>query len=129
MNENQNAPQPPVHVPVNVAPVQPQQQQPPVYQAPQPQAKLLEVEFEPDLKLYVSPETVDDMRFLELYEQVASSSMYIPKLLKFLFGEKEYEGIHDYYQKKGQKFTITKMEQVFEKLDTDLNSNPDFLRQ
>lgn len=96
-------------------------------QQPQPERKILEVKFEDDLVLTVDSDTVNDMRFLELYEQVATSNFYIPKLLKFLFGEDRYESIHTYYQNKNQKFTITKMEQVFEKLDHDLNNNPDFL--
>lgn len=139
--QDQNAPQAqpqqptqpevPQHVSApSVHSTQPVQTQPQAAQAPQQiEERLLEVKFEDDLVLTVSSETVNDMRFLELYEQVATSNFYIPKLLKFLFGEEKYEGIHEYYNKKGQKFTITKMEQVFEKLDHDLNNNPDFLKR
>lgn len=94
-------------------------------QAPQ----FLAVKFEDDLIMKVYPETVNDMRFLELYEEVAESEFKIPKLMKFMFGEDAYNRIYDYYEKKGEKFTITKMGEVFERLDRDLNSNPDFLRQ
>ncbi len=128
-NENgaQSAPQQPTQ-PEQTAPVQtPPQVQPQQSQAPE--ERVLEVKFEDDLIMTVSSETVNDMRFLELYEQVATSNFFIPKLLKFLFGEDRYESIHAYYNKKGQKFTITKMEQVFEKLDHDLNNNPDFLKR
>lgn len=103
--------------------------QPVQSQPVQPQAPVLEVKFEDDLILTVTADTVNDMRFLELYEQVATSNYYIPKLLKFLFGEDKYESIHEYYNSRGRKFEITKMEQVFEKLDHDLNNNPDFLRR
>lgn len=111
----------------SVMPTQPVQAQP--VQPAQEQLKVLEVKFEDDLILTVTPETVNDMRFLELYEEVAESEFKIPKLLKFMFGAEAYEGIYKYYEAKGQKFTITKMGEVFEKLDKDLNSNPDFLRQ
>ena len=100
----------------------------PVQSQPTP-PKVLEVKFEDDLVLTVSPEVVNDMRFLELYEEVAESEFKIPKLLKFMFGEEQYDGIFKYYESRGQKFTITKMGEVFQKLDSDLNSNPDFLRQ
>lgn len=95
----------------------------------QPQQKVLEVRFEDDLVLTVLPEQVNDMRFLELYDEVSENEFKIPKLLKFMFGEQAYEGIHKYYNDKGQRFEITKMGEVFQKLDSDLNSNPDFLRQ
>lgn len=95
----------------------------------QPQQKVLEVRFEDDLVLTVTPQKVNDMRFLELYEEVAESEFKIPKLLKFMFGEEAYEGIHKYYNDRGRVFEITKMGEVFQKLDSDLNSNPDFLRQ
>lgn len=128
--QQSNAPQAQPQQPMQpVAPqisAQPEMPQLPPQQ-PQPERKILEVKFEDDLVLTVDSETVNDMRFLELYEQVATSNFYIPKLLKFLFGDARYESIHEYYNKKGQKFTITKMEQVFEKLDHDLNNNPDFL--
>lgn len=104
--------------PLNVQPVQ-----------AQPQQKVLEVRFEDDLVLTVTPQKVNDMRFLELYEEVAESEFKIPKLLKFMFGEEAYEGIHKYYHDRGRVFEITKMGEVFQKLDSDLNSNPDFLRQ
>lgn len=131
MNQNENgaqsAPQQPTQ-PEQTAPVQtPPQVQPQQSQAPE--ERVLEVKFEDDLILTVSSKTVNDMRFLELYEQVATSNYYIPKLLKFLFGEERYESIHTYYNSRGGVFEITKMEQVFEKLDHDLNNNPDFLKR
>jgi hypothetical protein len=113
----QQQPTQPVQQPQQVAPVQPQT------------PKVLEVRFEDDLVINVTPETVNDMRFLEIYEQVSEDMAKIPRLLRFMFGDAQYEGIFKYYEAKGQKFTITKMGEVFEKLDSDLNSNPDFLRQ
>lgn len=98
-------------------------------QAMQQPQKSLQVRFEDDLILTVLPEQVNDMRFLELYDEVSENEFKIPKLLKFMFGAEAYEGIHKYYNDKGQRFEITKMGEVFEKLDKDLNSNPDFLRQ
>lgn len=113
----QQQPTQPVQQPQQAAPVQPQT------------PKVLEVRFEDDLVINVTPETVNDMRFLEIYEQVSEDMAKIPRLLRFMFGDVQYEGIFKYYEAKGQKFTITKMGEVFEKLDSDLNSNPDFLRQ
>lgn len=128
MNPQDQSQQQPTQ-PQAVAPVAPQAPQP-VQAQPQAQPpKVLHVKFEEDLIIDVTPETVNDMRFLELYEEVAESEFKIPKLLKFMFGAEQYEGIFKYYEAKGQKFTITKMGEVFQKLDSDLNSNPDFLRQ
>lgn len=98
-------------------------------QLPQPPAKTLEIKFEDDLIMTVTSDTVNDMRFLDLYGQVSEDMTQISKLLRFMFGSEKYESIFAYYERKGQKFTITKMGEVFEKLDADLNSNPDFLRQ
>lgn len=95
--------------------------------AAQPQ-KSLELRFEDDLVMHVTQDIVDDMRFLEMYEQLSENQAKIPSFLKFILGDEKYESIHKYYQAKGGKFTITKMMEVFTKLDHDLNSNPDFLK-
>lgn len=97
-------------------------------QAPQEPQKSLELRFEDDLIMHVTQDIVDDMRFLEMYEQLSENQAKIPSFLKFILGDEKYESIHKYYQAKGQKFTITKMMEVFTKLDHDLNSNPDFLK-
>lgn len=114
--------------PLQTAP-QPTTTPQPVQEQPQATLKELEVRFEDDLVLTVTPDTVNDMRFLEIYEQVTEDMSKIPKLLRFMFGDAAYEGVFKYYEDKGQKFTITKMGEVFTKLDNDLNNNPDFLRQ
>lgn len=86
------------------------------------------IQFEDDLKFEITSDVVDDMRFMDLYAEVSEDQLKIPKLMRFLLGEKEYESIFTYYESKGQKFRITKFGEVFEKLDKDLNANPDFLR-
>ena len=128
--------------PTPTQPVAPAQAPQPVQATPQPpqlgivnsnptqaEPKKLEVKFEDDLILYVTSDTVDDMRFLELYDTVSENNMKLPKLLRFMFGDKEFESIYAYYESKGQRFSMTKMEAVFEKFNTDMNSNPDFLRR
>lgn len=101
----------------------------PVQEQPQATLKSIEVKFEDDLVLTVTPEMVNDMRFLEVYSEASEDMTKISKLLRFMFGHEAYEGVFKYYESKGQKFTITKMGEVFEKLESDLSSNPDFLRQ
>jgi len=90
--------------------------------------KSIVVVFEDDLKFEITPEVVDDMRFMDLYAEVAEDQLKIPKLMRFLLGSAEYDSIFTYYESRGQRFSITKFGEVFEKLDKDLNSNPDFLK-
>lgn len=90
-------------------------------------AKTIIVKFEEDLQFTITADVVDDMRFMELYAEVSEDQLKITKLIKWLLGEKNYESIFTYYESRGQKFTITKFGEVFEKLDKDLNANPDFL--
>jgi hypothetical protein len=92
----------------------------------QPQ-KAIVIEFEPDLKFTVTADVVDDMRFMELYAEVSEDQLKITKLIKWLIGADNFESIFTYYESRNQKFTITKFGEVFEKLDKDLNANPDFL--
>ena len=108
------------------APQQPAQAAPVAPAAPQPK-KSITIKFEEDLKFEVTSDVVDDMRFMELYAEVSEDQLKVTKLIKWLLGEKNYESIFTYYESRGQKFTITKFGEVFEKLDKDLNANPDFL--
>lgn len=94
--------------------------------APQ-QPAALEMVFEDDLRFTITSEKVNDMRFLELYEELSENQLKIPKLLKFLLGEANYKGIYDYYESRGKKFTITKMGEAFGQLEKHLQENPDFL--
>jgi len=88
----------------------------------------IEVVFEDDLKFNITAEVMDDMRFMDLYAEVAEDQLKIPKLMRFLLGAAEYDSIFTYYESRGKRFSITKFGEVFEKLDKDLNSNPDFLK-
>lgn len=99
----------------NVAPAAPQQK------------KSITIKFEEDLKFEVTSDVVDDMRFMDLYAEVSEDQLKVTKLIKFLIGADNYESIFNYYESRGQRFTITKFGEVFEQLDKDLNSNPDFL--
>lgn len=94
----------------------------------QPQQNTMTIQFEADLKFEITSDVVDDMRFMDLYAEVSEDQLKIPKLMRFLLGADNYESIFTYYESKGQKFRITKFGEVFEKLDKDLNANPDFLR-
>lgn len=89
--------------------------------------KVIIIKFEDDLQFVVTADKVDDMRFMELYAEVSEDQLKITKLIKWLLGAEKYESIYTYYESKGQRFTITKFGEVFEKLDKDLNANPDFL--
>lgn len=117
----------------NVAPAYPQQPAAPAAAPVAPAepfaqpAKTIIVKFEEDLQFTITADVVDDMRFMELYAEVSEDQLKITKLIKWLLGEKQYESIFTYYESRGQKFTITKFGEVFEKLDKDLNANPDFL--
>lgn len=93
-----------------------------------PQQNTMTIQFEDDLKFEITSDVVDDMRFMDLYAEVSEDQLKIPKLMRFLLGADNYESIFTYYESKGQKFRITKFGEVFEKLDKDLNANPDFLR-
>lgn len=99
------------------------------YQAPAApqQKKSITIKFEEDLKFEVTSDVVDDMRFMDLYAEVSEDQLKVTKLIKFLIGADNYESIFNYYESRGQRFTITKFGEVFEQLDKDLNSNPDFL--
>jgi hypothetical protein len=111
-----------------IAPAYPQQPAAPAPAEPFAQpAKTIIVKFEEDLQFTITADVVDDMRFMELYAEVSEDQLKITKLIKWLLGEKQYESIFTYYESRGQKFTITKFGEVFEKLDKDLNANPDFL--
>ena len=103
-------------------PISPQQP------SPASQPKTMQVVFEDDLVMTITSDTVNDMRFMELYDLVNEDYMKLPKLLRFMFGDEEYESIFTYYESRGQKFTMTKMESVFEKFNNEMNTNPDFLR-
>lgn len=113
-----------------------QQPQPAAAQQPAPAApvapavppkKSITIKFEEDLKFEVTSDVVDDMRFMDLYAEVAEDQLKVTKLIKFLIGADNYQSIFTYYESRGQKFTITKFGEVFDQLDKDLNSNPDFL--
>lgn len=91
------------------------------------QPKAITIKFEEDLKFEVTSDVVDDMRFMDLYAEVSEDQLKVTKLIKFLIGADNYESIFNYYESRGQRFTITKFGEVFEQLDKDLNSNPDFL--
>jgi len=93
-----------------------------------PPAKSIWIVFEEDLKFEITPDVVDDMRFMDLYAEVSEDELKISKLMRFLLTPAGYESIFQYYESKGQRFSITKFGEVFEKLDKDLNSQPDFLR-
>lgn len=93
------------------------------------QEKSLMIKFEDDLQFEVKREIFDDMRFMDLYAEVTEDQLKVSKLVRFLIGSDNYESIFHYYESKGQRFTITKFGEVFEKLDSDLQSNPDFLKQ
>jgi len=143
MNPNEQNQQPPQPVAVPFAQPQPQPVAP---QAPQTSAqpvmpplpemqpaaaapqKSITIKFEEDLQFQITAEKIDDMRFMDLYAEVSEDELKIPKLMRFLLGAAEYDSIFTYYESKGQRFSITKFGQVFEKLDKDLNSQPDFLR-
>lgn len=106
----------------------PQQPAPAAPVAPAaPQKKSITIKFEEDLKFEVTSDVVDDMRFMDLYAEVAEDQLKVTKLIKFLIGADNYQSIFTYYESRGQKFTITKFGEVFDQLDKDLNSNPDFL--
>lgn len=95
----------------------------------QPQTqKSIVIEFEPDLKFEVTSDKVDDMRFMDLYAEVSEDQLKVSKLIKWLIGPEQYESIYTYYESRGSKFSITKFGEVFEKLDKDLNAQPDFLK-
>lgn len=114
--------------PTQAAPVAPAAPQPAPAAAPAPQAdKSITIKFEEDLQFTVTSDVFDDMRFMELYAEVSENELKVTKLVKFLIGDKNYQSIFDYYEKRGQKFTITKFGEVFEKLEKDLNAQPDFL--
>jgi hypothetical protein len=132
--ENQNQAQQPTQPPVPPVSAeldgQPTAQIAPAPQAPAatpPEPKSLDIKFEDDLILTVAADTINDMRFLELYEEIMDNQLKLPKLFKFMFGPEEYARIFTYYESRGQKFTITKMGQVFGDLEKDLNARPDFL--
>lgn len=93
------------------------------------QQKKITIQFEEDLKFDITADKIDDMRFMDLYAEVSEDELKIPKLMRFLLGSAEYDSIFDYYESKGQRFTITKFGEVFEKLDKDLNAQPDFLKR
>lgn len=120
-DQNNNQPTQPA------APQQPAPAAPVAPAAPQ-QKKSITIKFEEDLKFEVTSDVVDDMRFMDLYAEVSEDQLKVTKLIKFLIGADNYESIFNYYESRGQKFTITKFGEVFEQLDRDLQSNPDFLR-
>ena len=124
-NQQPNQPTQPAPAPA-AAPAAPAAPQPaPVAPAPQ---KSITIVFEEDLQFQITADKIDDMRFMDLYAEVSEDELKIPKLMRFLLGAAEYDSIFTYYESKGQRFSITKFGQVFEKLDKDLNSQPDFLR-
>lgn len=94
--------------------------------APEPKKAII-IKFEEDLQFEITSDVVDDMRFMDLYAEVSEDQLKVTKLIKFLIGADKYESIFNYYESKGQRFTITKFGEVFEQLDKDLNANPDFL--
>lgn len=120
-NDQNNQPTQPA-----AAPQQPAQAAPVAPVAQQPK-KSITIKFEEDLKFEVTSDVVDDMRFMDLYAEVAEDQLKVTKLIKFLIGADNYQSIFTYYESRGQKFTITKFGEVFDQLDKDLNSNPDFL--
>lgn len=125
MNPNDQQPQTPQPAP---APQQPAAEpQPAAPVAPAVPEKSITIKFEEDLQFVVTADVIDDMRFMDLYAEVAEDQLKISKLIKFLIGADKYESIYTYYESRGQKFSITKFGQVFEQLDKDLNSQPDFL--
>ena len=67
------------------------------------------------------------MRFFELYAKAEGNPAMIGEMFKFLFGQEQWEGIFEYYESKGQKFTISKFTSVFRDFESELNANPDFL--
>lgn len=119
--EPNNQPTQPAAAPQQPAPAAPVA--PAAPQAP----KAITIKFEEDLKFEVTSDVVDDMRFMDLYAEVAEDQLKVTKLIKFLIGADNYQSIFTYYESRGQKFTITKFGEVFDQLDKDLNSNPDFL--
>lgn len=119
--EPNNQPTQPAAAPQQPAPAAPVA--PAAPQAP----KAITIKFEEDLKFEVTSDVVDDMRFMDLYAEVAEDQLKVTKLIKFLIGADKYQSIFTYYESRGQKFTITKFGEVFDQLDKDLNSNPDFL--
>ena len=126
-NQQPNQPQPAPAAPAAFTPPQAANVAPAAPAAPAPQ-KSITIEFESDLKFEITADKIDDMRFMDLYAEVSEDELKIPKLMRFLLGAAEYDSIFTYYESKGQRFSITKFGQVFEKLDKDLNSQPDFLR-
>jgi hypothetical protein len=96
--------------------------------APAEQKKIT-ITFESDLQFDITADKIDDMRFMDLYAEVSEDELKIPKLMRFLLGDAEYDSIFTYYESRGQRFTITKFGEVFERLDKDLNAQPDFLKR
>lgn len=107
------------------APVQPQSTQ--FGDQIEPTEKHVTMTFEEDLKFFVTQETVDDMRFFDLYATVSENEFKVPEIIKFMIGPEKYDSIFKYYEARGQKFKISKFMSVFQQLDKDLNSDPDFL--
>lgn len=127
-NDQNNQPtQPAAAAPITAADI-PNVPLAPIAQAIDSQKKSITIKFEEDLKFEVTSDVVDDMRFMDLYAEVSEDQLKVTKLVKFLIGDKNYQSIFAYYESRGQKFTITKFGEVFEQLDRDLQSNPDFLR-
>ena len=95
----------------------------------EPTEKHLTLEFEPDFKFFIVKDTVDDMRFFDLYATVSENEFKVNEIIKFMIGPEAYDSIFEYYESKGQKFRISKFMEVFGKLDKALNSDPDFLNR
>lgn len=120
--QTQNQSQPPIQPPaVDVSNI------PAADQLPKKEKKQLAVRFEDDLVIYLDSDVVDDMRFFELYSKAEKDPTMIADMFKFLFGEEQWQGLFDYYESKGQKFTISKFVTVFKDFEDQLNNNPDFL--
>lgn len=95
----------------------------------EPTEKHLTLRFETDLVFYVVKDTVDDMRFFDLYAMVSENEFKVPEIVKFMIGAEKYQSIFDYYESKGLKFKISKFMEVFGALDKELNADPDFLKR
>lgn len=95
----------------------------------EPTDKHLTLRFESDLVFYIVKDTVDDMRFFDLYAMVSENEFKVPEIIKFMIGADKYESIFEYYESKGQKFKISRFMEVFQTLDKELNADPDFLKR